>query len=90
MPCASQDGLLIGASSLEQLETNMHACEMARGQEGSRPDPLPAAVLAAMDGAWDGSKELRESAFPYWRSYSKDMPDRDSRPPGASYNAAKK
>ena len=41
---------------------------------------------AAFEGAWSGADahELREGAFPYWRSYSKDMPGRDKLPPGAS------
>jgi aflatoxin B1 aldehyde reductase len=90
----SQDGLLIGASSVEQLEANLHACEAARGSQGTRPTPLPPSVLAALDGAWGGAgadaAALREGAFPYWRSYSKDMPGREALPQGASYDAAKK
>ena len=31
-----------------------------------------------------------QEAFAYWRSYSSDMPERDSLDPGASYSAAKK
>ena len=50
-------------------------------------DDLPASVVAAMDGAWDIT---RGGAFPYWRSYSADMPGRDGLDPGASYDAAKK
>jgi len=30
-----------------------------------------------------------ERPFPYWRSYSADMPDKDNLDQGASYNAAK-
>ena len=41
----------------------------------------------AFDGAWDLT---RPGAFSYWRSYSADMPDRESRDPGAAYDAAKK
>ena len=37
-------------------------------------------------GAWD-SGALRGQAFPYWRSYSADMPNRSSLHPGASYQA---
>ena len=75
------DGLLLGASSLAQLESNLAGCLAARGDE-----PLPEAVVAAFEGAWSGADahELREGAFPYWRSYSKDMPGRDKLPPGAS------
>ena len=80
------DGLLIGASSMAQLEENVSACEAARGAGRA----LPPSVLAAMDGAWSDARELREGAFPYWRSYSSDMPRRDELPPGASYDAAKK
>jgi len=85
----SDDGLLIGASSPAQCEANMAACEAARGEEGARPKPLPPAVLAAIDGVWADGAELREGAFPYWRSYSKDMPGREALPPGASYEASK-
>ena len=84
------DGLLLGASSIEQLESNMAACEAARGEQGIRPKPLPESVIEAIDGVWDKVPALRDGAFPYWRSYSKDMPNRESLPPGASYNAAKK
>ena len=57
---------------------------------GHRPKPLPTSVIEAIDGVWDKVPALRDGAFPYWRSYSKDMPNRESLPPGASYNAAKK
>ena len=77
------DALLVGASSIEQLSSNLAAVEAAR-----TAGPLPQAVLAAFDGAWE-AQALRDEAFPYWRSYSKDMPDRDTLHPGASYNAAK-
>ena len=83
------DGLLLGASSLDQLESNMKACEAAGGDQAT---PLPAEVVDAIDSAWSGAgaAELRDGAFPYWRSYSKDMPGRETLPPGASYDAAKK
>lgn len=75
------DGLLLGASSLDQLDENLHACLAA-----SELDGLSADLLSAFDKAW----ELTEAgAFPYWRSYSSDMPNRESLDPGASYNAAK-
>lgn len=73
------DGLLLGASSPSQLEENLEACLSA-------PE-LPAAVLEAFDGAWG---PCREGAFPFWRSYSKDQPNREKLHPGASYDAAKK
>jgi aflatoxin B1 aldehyde reductase len=74
-----RDGLLIGASSTSQLEQNLTACR--------KPVELPSAVKDAFDAAWTLTSE---GAFPYWRSYSKDHPDRDNLDPGASYNAAKK
>jgi len=73
------DGLLLGASSMEQLDANLAACCEAA--------PLPAPVAASFDGAWD---TCRKGAFPYWRSYSRDQPGRESMHPGASYEAGKK
>jgi aflatoxin B1 aldehyde reductase len=49
---------------------------------------LPESVLAAFDQAW--SMTRAEGVFPYWRSYSADMPDRERRDPGSPYDAAKK
>lgn len=72
------DGLLLGASSIEQLDQNIEAC--------TAPVALPPPVLSAFNGAWAICKE---GAFPYWRSYSKDQPGRETMHPGASYNAAK-
>jgi aflatoxin B1 aldehyde reductase len=79
----AEDGLLLGASSLSQLDENLAACVAAHEK-----DALPEAVLQAFDDGW----KLTQAAgvFPYWRSYSSDMPDRESLDPGASYNAAKK
>jgi len=74
------DGLLLGASTVAQLEENLAACQC--------PEKLPEPVLAAFNGAWAICKE--EDAFPYWRSYSMDQPDRENLHPGASYQAAKK
>uniref|UniRef100_A0A7S1LXG2 NADP-dependent oxidoreductase domain-containing protein n=1 Tax=Alexandrium catenella TaxID=2925 RepID=A0A7S1LXG2_ALECA len=74
-----RDGLLLGCSGEAQLEENLAACRSA--------EELPAEVLAAFNGAWD---LCREGAFPYWRSYSKDQPGRESLHPGASYEAGKK
>eukprot|EP00929_Paragymnodinium_shiwhaense_P086594 TRINITY_DN47095_c0_g1_i1.p1 TRINITY_DN47095_c0_g1~~TRINITY_DN47095_c0_g1_i1.p1 ORF type:complete len:350 (+),score=91.87 TRINITY_DN47095_c0_g1_i1:71-1120(+) len=79
---APRDGLLLGASSMEQLQSNLAAC-VAGSTEGGN---LPAEVVAAFDGAWEVT---REGAFPYWRSYSSDMPGRENMHPGASYSAAK-
>ena len=76
------DGVLIGASSIQQLDHNLAACHSARVDP-----PLPDSVLRAFDEAWNIT---RSKAFPYWRSYSLDMPDRDALDPGASYEAAKK
>lgn len=75
------DGFLLGASSLEQLDQNLAACKAAATKEG-----LSSEMLTAFDKAW----ELTQAgAFPYWRSYSSDMPKREQLDPGASYNAAK-
>ena len=78
----ADDGVLLGASSLAQLEQNLQAC-------GSAVDkgPLPQSVLDAFDEGW---KLTKEGAFPYWRSYSSDMPERETLDQGASYEAAKK
>ena len=73
------DGVLLGASSLEQLDVCLDAC--------SDIVDLPQSVKDAFDGAWDLT---RPSAFKYWRSYSADMPDKESRDPGAAYDAKKK
>jgi len=73
------DGLLLGASSVAQLEENLASC--------TSPPALPAPVLEAFNAAWE---VCREGAFPYWRSYSKDQPDRETLHQGAGYNAAKK
>ena len=73
------DGVLLGASSLEQLDACLDAC--------ANIVDLPQNVKDAFDGAWDLT---RPSAFKYWRSYSADMPDKESRDPGAAYAAKKK
>ena len=75
------DGLLLGASSLDQLDQNLLACKAA-----SDKSPLSPQLLKAFDEAWNLTKS---GAFPYWRSYSNDMPNREKLDPGASYNAAK-
>jgi aflatoxin B1 aldehyde reductase len=76
------DGLLLGASSVEQLEQNLKACAAAKDK-----GPLSADVLAAFEQAWGLTKD---GAFPYWRSYSADMPNRENLDQGASYEATKK
>lgn len=76
------DGVLIGASSLAQLEQNLAACASAT----SKDDGLSRQLLDAFEGAW---KLTEEGAFPYWRSYSADMPDRGTLDQGASYAAKK-
>ena len=75
------DGVLLGASSMDQLKENLAACSAA-----SQKDALPDTVLQAFDKAWELTEE---GAVAYWRSYSADMPDRDSLPQGASYAAKK-
>jgi aflatoxin B1 aldehyde reductase len=73
------DGLLLGASSMEQLEINLAACSAAESA-----DDLPASTLKAFDDAWEVCKD---TSFPYWRGYSKDQPGRDGLDPGAAYDA---
>jgi aflatoxin B1 aldehyde reductase len=77
-----RDGILLGASSLEQLDQNLKACQAAADQPSLSPE-----ILTAFDEGWKLTQQ--EGVFPYWRSYSSDMPHRDSLDPGASYNAAK-
>ena len=78
------DGILIGASSLEQLDQNLQACRV----EHHKANPLPATVLQAFDEAWEITRQA--GVFPYWRSYSADMPNRETLDQGASYEASKK
>jgi aflatoxin B1 aldehyde reductase len=73
------DGVLLGASSILQLKQNLAACAGAN-------EVLSPQLLDAFDAAW---KLTEEGAFPYWRSYSADMPGRESMNPGASYDAKK-
>jgi aflatoxin B1 aldehyde reductase len=77
------DGILLGASSLEHLENNLRDCILV-----GESDALPDETLAAFESAWEICE--RNNSFPYWRSYSKDHPGRESMDPGASYSAAKK
>ena len=78
------DGILIGASSMTQLEQNLQSCSKA-GEEGE----LPKSIVDAFDAAWNIIRSGEDMPFPYWRSYSADMPNRLELDPGASYNAAK-
>lgn len=80
---AETDGFLLGASSISQLEQNLAACKKAASDDVK---PLSPGLLDAFDEAW---KLTKDGAFPYWRSYSSDMPNRENLDPGASYNAAK-
>ena len=73
------DGVLLGASSVDQLDACLDAC--------ANVVDLPDKVRDAFDGAWEVT---RPGVFKYWRSYSADMPDKESRDPGAAYAAAKK
>eukprot|EP00584_Thalassiosira_punctigera_P022121 CAMPEP_0172554416 /NCGR_PEP_ID=MMETSP1067-20121228/54465_1 /TAXON_ID=265564 ORGANISM="Thalassiosira punctigera, Strain Tpunct2005C2" /NCGR_SAMPLE_ID=MMETSP1067 /ASSEMBLY_ACC=CAM_ASM_000444 /LENGTH=350 /DNA_ID=CAMNT_0013342783 /DNA_START=70 /DNA_END=1122 /DNA_ORIENTATION=- len=83
----SGDGVLVGASSLQQLEENLRSCASAKGEQGGK---LPQNVLDAFEAAWEIILNDKTSGpFPYWRSYSSDMPQKESLDPGASYNAAK-
>ena len=79
---ADFDGILLGASSLDQLDENLAACKQA----AQSTSPLSPELLVAFDRAWELTKE---GSFPYWRSYSLDMPDRNTLDQGASYQANK-
>jgi len=76
-----KDGVLLGASSAEQLKQNLSGCQAA-----VEKGPLPQQILEAFDRAWEITKD---GAFPYWRSFSSDMPNRENLDQGASYDAAK-
>jgi aflatoxin B1 aldehyde reductase len=76
------DGILLGASSLDQLDQNLAACKAAAADK----EGLSSELLNAFDQAWGLTKE---GSFPYWRSYSSDMPNREALDQGAAYNAAK-
>ena len=75
------DGILLGASSLAQLDENLASCTAA-----AEKGPLSDELLAAFDEGW---KLTKDGAFPYWRSYSSDFPNRESLDPGASYTVKK-
>lgn len=82
-----EDGVLVGASSVAQLEENLAACHVSSQENNGTIDGLPINVLQAFENAWT----LTDTAgvFPYWRSYSLDMPNRENLEQGASYNAMK-
>lgn len=73
------DGILLGASSLEQLDINLSACADAVFAPSFSED-----MLRAFGQAWEVSKDV---SFPYWRSYSRDQSGRDDMDPGAAYDA---
>ena len=81
----AEDGVLLGASSISQLEQNMAACNAAAEKDSG---VLSDAVVDAFEKAWAITNDA--GVFPYWRSYSSDMPDRENLDQGASYNALKK
>jgi len=84
----NNDGLLIGASSLSHLEENLSACKKSlKSSSSSDVEPLPDSVLSAFDKSW---AITQGSAFPYFRSYSSDMPNRENLDGGASYSVKKK
>ena len=74
------DGLLLGASSVSQLSSNLSAVK--RASRYDEDSCLPDKVRDAFDGAYEGT---REGAFPYWRGYSKDMPGREGLDQGGAY-----
>jgi aflatoxin B1 aldehyde reductase len=81
----NDDGVLIGASSMQQLEENLSCCARAKDEQ-----TLPQPVLKAFEEAWEIiSNDSTSKPFPYWRSYSADMPSKKMLDPGAAYNAAK-
>ena len=47
------DGLLVGASSMEQLEQNLNACSISTTDEFK----LPSVALEAMNTAWDMTQD---------------------------------
>merc|ERR1719471_2659254 len=73
------DGILLGASTIEQLEQNLKCCNESA--------PLPTGILEAFDEGW---AICEPDAFAFWRSYSLDQPGRDTMDPGAAYVAGKK
>eukprot|EP00747_Dinoflagellata_sp_TGD_P220058 gnl/TRDRNA2_/TRDRNA2_92071_c0_seq1.p1 gnl/TRDRNA2_/TRDRNA2_92071_c0~~gnl/TRDRNA2_/TRDRNA2_92071_c0_seq1.p1 ORF type:complete len:350 (-),score=55.33 gnl/TRDRNA2_/TRDRNA2_92071_c0_seq1:194-1243(-) len=75
---ADGDGLLLGASSIEQLDQNL---AFAAGAAA-----LPAEVIAALDASWE---LCRPEAFAFWRGYSLDHPGREGLDQGGAYSVSK-
>jgi len=83
------DGVLLGASSIGQLEENLNACLGVSGGEDSNA-VLSKKTVNTFDLAWEKIMlEEKDTIFPYWRSYSFDMPGRETLDQGASYSAKK-
>ena len=80
---APTDGVLLGASSVAQLEENLAGCDAARVK-----GRLPESVQSVMDGVFE--KYTADSAFKYWRGFSRDHPGREGMDQGANYEAGKK
>merc|ERR1711865_410480 len=81
---ACEDGFLLGASSVPQLEEILRACTLAATAATTTPSLLLSSeLLQVFDDAWNITKA--DSPFPYWRSYSSDMPGREVLDQGASY-----
>jgi len=82
------DGILMGASSPEQLSANLAALDQADGGKDNTKAPvMDQSLLAAFDEAWRVVRDEGGGGFPYWRSYSRDHPGRESMDPGAGYAA---
>ena len=60
LDASKADGIIIGASSMEHLKENVELCK--------KTEPLPDAVLAALDKAWDNCAPV---CPPYERGFSK-------------------
>ncbi|GMI45951.1 hypothetical protein TrCOL_g659 [Triparma columacea] len=75
------DGVLLGASSIAQLESNLKACERAKREV------LPEEVRVAFEEAWEVTKT--ENPFKYWRAFSRDMPGGESMDQGEAYAVKK-
>ena len=85
-----EDGILIGASSEIQLEENLRCIHpMVYSSKDTHPLHLSDTLLKSFNDAWD-IIQSNEQVFPYWRSFSSDMPGRDSMDTGASYQVSSK
>jgi len=85
-----EDGILIGASSDTQLEENLGCIHpMVHCDSNLHSLHLSDVLLKAFDDAWDVIQS-EGCVFPYWRSFSSDMPGRDSMDSGASYKVSTK